>query len=72
MKTIHSIIAVAALVVGSATPAETQSAKPGAVKQARPAEWVYGEVGSLVVNDPAATRDALDQFAPANPVLLHS
>ena len=59
-------------VVPEPTWNEVLAVLPDAVKQAREGQWIYAEVGSLVVNDSTATREALDNIAPSNPIFVHS
>jgi predicted amidohydrolase YtcJ len=41
-----------------------------AVTKAPAQGWIYGEIGSLVLDDPKATRATLDSVAPDHPVVL--
>jgi predicted amidohydrolase YtcJ len=41
-----------------------------AVGKAAPGQWIYGEIGAHVLDDPRATRAALDPLAADDPVLL--
>lgn len=43
-----------------------------AVAKAPAGQWITGEIGAKVLDDPAATRLALDPIAPDHPVLLSS
>ena len=43
-----------------------------AVAAAPPGQWIVGEIGSTVLEDPRATRATLDPLAPAHPVMLHA
>ncbi len=51
---------------------EVLAALPLAAKNAAAGSWIYGTIGSLVVNDPQASRADLDRLAPGHPVLLES
>lgn len=35
-------------------------------------EWIFGEIGGVVINDAAANRTALDAIAPDHPVVLET
>ena len=41
-----------------------------AVAKAPGGGWIYGEIGARVIDDPEATRQALDKAAPNHPVML--
>jgi predicted amidohydrolase YtcJ len=41
-----------------------------AVAKAAPGGWIYGDIGARVLDDPKATRAALDAVSPDHPVLL--
>lgn len=41
-----------------------------AVARARPRQWIHGEIGALVLDDPRATRATLDAVAADHPVVL--
>ena len=43
-----------------------------AVAKAPKGGWIYGEIGARVIDDPKATRQALDGIAPDHPVMLTS
>lgn len=51
---------------------EVLAALADVVKQAPQESWIFGTVGSDVVNDSDASRAPLDRLAPNNPVLLRS
>lgn len=52
--------------------AEVLAALPDAVKKAPHGGWIYGRVGSVVVNDAESSRAALDRLAPEHPVLIYT
>jgi predicted amidohydrolase YtcJ len=54
------------------TWAEVIAALVEGVKQAPAGTWIFGQAGGVVVNDPQATRMALDRVAADHPVLIHS
>jgi predicted amidohydrolase YtcJ len=43
-----------------------------AVPKSQPGDWVFGEIGASVLDDPAATRFALDAIAPDRLVVLQA
>jgi hypothetical protein len=43
-----------------------------AVKTAPPGRWIYGTIGSTILDDLEATRFGLDEISPQNPVLLRA
>ncbi|MDQ3169152.1 MAG: amidohydrolase [Acidobacteriota bacterium] len=52
--------------------AEVTQRLAAAVAKAPDGQWVIGEIGARVLDDPAATRFALDAVAPRHPVILQA
>jgi predicted amidohydrolase YtcJ len=54
------------------TLAEIQARVKAAAGQAPAGQWIFGEIGAAILDDPKATRFALDEVAPDHPIALTS
>jgi predicted amidohydrolase YtcJ len=54
------------------TLAEIQARVKAAASKAPAGQWIFGAIGAGVLDDPKATRFALDEVAPGHPVALTS
>jgi predicted amidohydrolase YtcJ len=54
------------------TLAEIQARVKAAAGKAPAGQWIFGAIGAVVLDDPKATRFALDEVAPGHPVALTS